>query len=90
MPEHGYSKVLVHALDSGRDGVVDGFIDDARVAILAVDRETAHAAARLRTKHRSLRLPDALALAASLRNDAELATFGRRLRRVAATEQPSG
>lgn len=83
MSASGYSEVLVHALHAGRGDVVDGFIDDARIAILPVDRDVAHDAARLRAEHGALRLPDALVLASSLRNDAELATFDRRLRRVA-------
>ena len=48
---------------------------------------TARLAARLRARHRSLRLPDALSLAAALAADAELLTLDIRLLRIQAREE---
>lgn len=81
-----YAEVLVEPSRSGHTAVVDGFLDDARVAVVPVDRACARAAAGLRARHATLRLPDALSLATALLHDAELVTFDRRLARLAATE----
>lgn len=81
-----YAETMVHATATGHAGVVDGFLDDARVAVVPVERLTARAAAALRARHRGLRLPDALTLATALEHDAELLTFDRRLLRIAAAE----
>ncbi len=81
-----YAETLVHASATGQARVVDAFLDDAGVAVLAVGRPTARAAAALRARHRGLRLPDALSLATALEHDAELLTFDRRLLRVAGAE----
>lgn len=86
MSAAGYSEVLVHALARDRRDIVDGLVDDARIEIRPVDRSVARAAAEIRSRHRGLRLPDALALASALRDDAELVTFDLRLRRIAAAE----
>lgn len=81
-----YAEVLVEPSRSGLTAVVDGFLDDARVGVVAIDRDCARAAAGLRARHATLRLPDALSLANALLHDAELVTFDRRLARLAATE----
>ena len=47
------------------EGVVRGFFDDLVTEILPVEAVTAERAARLRADHRSLRMPDALILAAA-------------------------
>lgn len=81
-----YAETMVHPTATGHAGVVDGFLDDAGVAVVPIERSTARAAAALRARHRSLRLPDALTLATALEHDAELLTFDRRLLRIAAAE----
>lgn len=86
MSASAYSEVLVHASTRDARAIVDGFVDDAGIQVHPVDRRTASSAAEIRGRHRSLRLPDALALASALQHDAELLTFARRLLRVAAAE----
>jgi predicted nucleic acid-binding protein len=81
-----YAEILVHAAAGPRRAVVDDFLDDARIEVVPIDRATAASAAELRAAHRSLRLPDALSLATALLHDAELVTFDRRLRRIAAAQ----
>ena len=66
----------------GRSHEVDHFLDEARIPVLEIGRAVGHRAARLRTEHRSLRLPDALSLASALENEAALLTFDERLQRV--------
>lgn len=55
-----------------------GLFGDERV----VDREVAVAAARLRTRHRSLRLPDALVIATGVVESAAVLTCDKRLATV--------
>jgi predicted nucleic acid-binding protein len=52
-----------------------------------VSRKHQVRAAGLRSRHRSLRLPDALSLATALMAGADLVTLDQRLRRVARSEQ---
>jgi predicted nucleic acid-binding protein len=78
-----YAEILVGPLRAGRAHEVDEFLADARIAVLAIDRPVARRAAELRAEHPSLRLPDALALAFALANQAHLLTFDRRLARIA-------
>ena len=47
-----------------------------------VDADVAKAAARLRARHRSLRLPDALVIATGIVDDAAVLTCDRRLAAV--------
>lgn len=81
-----YAEVMVRPLARGTSKTVDGFFDALGAAIVAVDREVARLAAGLRSRHRSLRLPDALSLATALVAGAELVTLDQRLRRVARSE----
>lgn len=78
-----YAEVLVGPMRRGHEGIVDGFVRDSRTEVVPVDAELARSAARLRARHRSLRLPDALVLACARRHEAELLTFDDRLRRIA-------
>jgi predicted nucleic acid-binding protein len=83
-----YTEVLVRPLQRGADAAVDAFLDGIGATVVPVDRGAARLAAQLRARHRSLRLPDALALAAAVGSDAELLTLDQRLRRIAARERP--
>ena len=80
-----YAEAIVGPLRAGRADEVDEFLTALGVEVAPVDRELAREAARLRARHRTLRLPDAMALAAARRARAELKTFDRRLARIAAT-----
>lgn len=79
-----YAEAIVGPLRAGRAHEVDDFLAAIGADIVPIDRELAHEAARLRARHRSLRLPDAMALAAARQAKAELRTFDRRLARIAA------
>jgi predicted nucleic acid-binding protein len=79
-----YAEASVGPLRAGRQELVDALLAALAVEVVPVDRSLALEAARLRARHRSLRLPDALSLAAARRAGAELRTFDRRLARIAA------
>lgn len=79
-----YAEASIGPLRAGRHDLVDGLIAALAIEIVPIDRRLALEAARLRARHRTLRLPDALALAAARQERAELKTFDRRLARIAA------
>jgi predicted nucleic acid-binding protein len=79
MASSAYSEIMVHALRQERGGDIDRLVDRLRVEIVTVDREIARCAAELRAMHRTLRLPDALVLAAAQLRGARLLTFDERL-----------
>jgi predicted nucleic acid-binding protein len=79
-----YAEAIVGPLRAGRADEVDEFLTALGVEVAPIDRELAREAARLRARHRTLRLPDAMALAVARRAKAELKTFDRRLARIAA------
>lgn len=81
-----YAEVMVRPIQRGVAGTVDEFLDAIRADVMAIDRALARRAAELRARHRSLRLPDALSVAAATARGAELLTLDRRLRRIAAAE----
>lgn len=83
-----YAEVLRSPGQAGADRVVDDFFDDIGAVVVPVDRALARRAAELRARHRGLRPPDALSLAAALAQGAELLTLDRRLRRIASEETP--
>jgi predicted nucleic acid-binding protein len=85
-----YAAVMVRPLQRGTEAAVDEFLDALGATVVAVDRELARHAAQLRARHRALRLPDALSLAAALAGAAELLTFDDALLRVAERERGSG
>jgi predicted nucleic acid-binding protein len=82
-----YAEVMVRPLARSTGERVDAFLDALGATVLAVDREIARRAAGLRARHRSLRLPDALALATALAAGAELVTLDQRLGRLARSER---
>jgi predicted nucleic acid-binding protein len=79
-----YAEAIVGPLRAGRAEEVDEFLTALGVDVIPVDRALAREAAALRARHRTLRLPDALSLAAARSAGAKLETFDRRLSRVAA------
>ncbi len=83
-----YAEVMVRPLQQGTDSKVDEFLSATGTRVIAIDREIARGAAQLAARHRSLRLGDALSLAAALEHGAQLVTLDRRLRRIAARERP--
>jgi predicted nucleic acid-binding protein len=82
-----YAEIMVRPIARQTDAKVDEFLDAINATVIAVDRPTARLAAELRGRHRSLRLPDALSLAAAITADAELLTQDIRLIRIQAQEQ---
>jgi predicted nucleic acid-binding protein len=80
-----YAEVIVGPLRAGRAGEIDAALAALGIEVVPVDRAVAGEAARLRARHRTLRLPDALSLAVARRERAELKTFDRRLARIATT-----
>lgn len=59
--------------------VVRDLFERLPISIVALDQDTAVVAARLRSAHRSLRLPDALVIATAMRREADqLITTDRR------------
>ena len=65
IPASVYAEILVGPYRAGPDAVaeVDAFLADLAVTIAPLAPACAQIAARLRSDHRSLRLPDALVLA---------------------------
>lgn len=83
MAASAYSEIMVHAARLNRSDLVDRFVDRLRVEVVAIDRGIAASAAQLRARHRALRLPDALVLAAAQARGARLLTFDGPLARLA-------
>jgi predicted nucleic acid-binding protein len=81
-----YAEVMVRPSQRGTEAKVDDFLDAVGAKVIAVDRELARRAAQLRSRHRSIRLPDALSLATALVEGADLLTLDRGLRRIAQRE----
>jgi predicted nucleic acid-binding protein len=82
VPATVYAEILVRPLQNAIDAMVDEFLTAATVGVIPVDRGLARAAAQLRARPPSLRLPDAMCLAAALQSDAALLTFGERLAKL--------
>jgi len=80
---------MVCPLQRGAEATVEAFLDGVGATVVAADRAVARLAAQLRARHRSLRPPDALALATAVASDAELLSLDQGLRRIAARERPS-
>jgi len=81
-----YAEVMVRPLQRGVERSVEEFFSAVGAMVVPIDRVVARRAAGLRARHRTLRLPDALALAAAVASGARLLTFDQRLRRIAARE----
>jgi predicted nucleic acid-binding protein len=78
-----YAESIVRPLQHGTDATVDEFFDAAGISIVPIDRAVARRAALLRAEHQSLRLPDAMSLAAAIATDSALLTLDKKLRRIA-------
>ncbi len=89
VPASVYAEVMVRPLQRGTDTTLDEFLDAVGAHVVAIDRLVARRAAQLRARHRSLRLPDALALATALESSAALVTLHQRLQRIARREAMS-
>jgi predicted nucleic acid-binding protein len=65
LPASAYAEALVRPFARGASAVrvIDEFLAELGIRIQPLDAETARQAARLRARHRGLRLPDALVLA---------------------------
>lgn len=82
-----YAEVIIRPLQQGTAEKVDEFLAASGAQVVDVDRALARAAAELRARHRRLRLPDAIALAAALTRGAEVLTLDRDLQQIAAKER---
>ena len=85
-----YAEILVRPIRRGTDQTVDAFLDAARAQVVPVDAALARQAAFLRARHESLRLPEALSLAAALGRGADFLTLDRRLQRIHRAVRPAG
>lgn len=81
-----YAEIMVCPIQRGSDATVDQFLASIGARLVDVDRQLARAAAELRARHRTIRLPDALTLATAKRAKARLLTLDRSLQRIAALE----
>jgi predicted nucleic acid-binding protein len=79
-----YAEILVNPWRRGLDAVavVKGFVMDLGIRIEPLSEGIAEHAARLRARHESLRLPDALVLATADALDAAALTCDRAWRHV--------
>ena len=84
-----YAESIVRPLQQGTDATVDEFFDAAGISIVPIDRAVARRAAALRAEHHSLRLPDAMSLAAAVATDSALLTLDKRLRQITQRVRPS-
>ena len=85
LPTSAYAEVMVGPAHNGPAAMarIDTALDFADIAIVPADRDIAREAARLRAKHRSLRLPDALVIATAITLDADhLLTTDRAWKRL--------
>lgn len=82
LPASAYSEVMVGAHRARIADEVRERVDELELLIDPIDRAMADAAARLRATHRSLRLPDALLLAAAHQVNGEVITTDRALGRI--------
>ena len=73
LPASAYAELMVRPAAGGDKLLAraDDAVDDLGILVVPADRDTARAAARLRAKHRSLRLPDALVIATAIILDAD-------------------
>ncbi len=73
LPASAYAELMVRPAAGGDSLLVraDDAVDELGILVVPADRDIARAAARLRAKHRSLRLPDALVIATAITLDAD-------------------
>jgi predicted nucleic acid-binding protein len=84
-----YAETMVRPLQQGTDATVEEFFDAVGISIVPIDRSIARRAAILRGEPHSLRLPDAMSLAAAIVTESTLLTLDKKLRRIARRVQPS-
>ncbi len=84
LPSSAYAEVLVDPWRHGPEAVavVKGFLTELGIRIAPLTAEVAERAARLRSSHRALRLPDALVLATADALNATALTADRSWPRV--------
>ena len=83
-----YAEVLIGPMRKGHEAVVEGFVRESQTWVVPIDPNLARSAARLRARHRSLRLGDAFVLACAQLHEAEVLTFDDRLRRISREHRP--
>lgn len=78
LPASAYAEILVGPFRAGAEAVaaIDAFLADFSVTVAPLTPLRARTAARLRSGHRSLRLPDALVLATAEELEAEVVLTG--------------
>jgi len=79
VPASAYSEVLVAFARAGRTVEARQAIAAMGIAVEPLEADTAARAAELRARHRHLRLPDAMVLAAATPAGRELLTYDTRL-----------
>jgi predicted nucleic acid-binding protein len=74
LPASAFAETLVGPSRRGPEAVavVQELIDRLPIDVVPLDVDTARAAARLRSEHRALKLPDALVIATAITSDADL------------------
>lgn len=74
LPASAFAEALVGPSGRGPDAVavVQELVDRLPIDVVPLDADTARAAARLRSEHRALKLPDALVIATAITLDADL------------------
>lgn len=77
------SEVLVGPTRAGLVATVDRFLDDARIAVVPLDRALARAVADLRAQHPRLRVPDACTLSTAVAREEPVLTLYEPLGRLA-------
>lgn len=85
LPASAFAEVLVGATRLGAEAIrtTEAFVDSLVDVVYPIDRDVARVAAALRATHKSLRLPDALALAVGRVTEASsILTADVRWRRV--------
>lgn len=78
LPASGYAETMVRAHRAGSAGPVRAKLDGLGISIATLSEEMAEEAARLRARHPSLRLGDALIIATARTLDADRVLTGDR------------
>jgi predicted nucleic acid-binding protein len=88
-PASAYSEALIAFARAGRVNDAREAIAGMGITVVALTAPIAERAAQLRTRHSSLRLPDALVLATAHEHDGVLLTYDERLARTARQRRKS-
>jgi len=73
-----YAEILVHPIQDEQDGLVDDFVERARITLVPVEPRLARHAAELRSRF-PISLGDAVALATARRTNSSLLTLDAQL-----------